>query len=139
MSSYGCIYFESWSHTWPLLIQGNSTFLSVLDVHAFERLLGPCMDILKRNIDGYEEQLDKLGISHAELRWNLLCWNFHLESVHRWPIFQQKILLRFSKNCGYHFSCCEVYSCCCPYLQYHFLKQSWAPLKFKCTLTIIVK
>ena len=68
MSSYGCIYFESWSHTWPLLIQGNSTFLSVLDVHAFERLLGPCMDILKRNIDGYEEQLDKLGISHAELR-----------------------------------------------------------------------
>lgn len=77
-------------------------FLSVLDVHAFERLLGPCMDILKRNIDGYEEQLDKLGISHAELRWNLLCWNFHLESVHRWPIFQQKIL-RFSKICGYHF------------------------------------
>lgn len=41
---------------------------AVLDVHAFERLLGPCMDILKRNIDGYEEQLDKLGISHAELR-----------------------------------------------------------------------
>ena len=54
--------------TSPLLIEGNSTFLSVLDVHAFERLLGPCMDILKRNIDGYEEQLDKLGISHAELR-----------------------------------------------------------------------
>ncbi|KAK2553879.1 cAMP-dependent protein kinase type II regulatory subunit [Acropora cervicornis] len=42
--------------------------LVFLDVHAFERLLGPCMDILKRNIDGYEEQLDKLGISHAELR-----------------------------------------------------------------------
>lgn len=41
---------------------------AVLDVHAFERLLGPCMDIMKRNIDGYEEQLKKLGIGHAELR-----------------------------------------------------------------------
>ena len=40
----------------------------VLDVHAFERLLGPCMDIMKRNIDGYEDQLKKLGIGHAELR-----------------------------------------------------------------------
>lgn len=40
----------------------------VLDVHAFERLLGPCMDIMKRSIDGYEEQLKKLGIGHAELR-----------------------------------------------------------------------
>ncbi|XP_048581097.1 cAMP-dependent protein kinase type II regulatory subunit isoform X3 [Nematostella vectensis] len=39
-----------------------------LDVHAFERLLGPCMDIMKRNIDGYEEQLQKLGVEHTELR-----------------------------------------------------------------------
>ncbi|XP_076304119.1 cAMP-dependent protein kinase type II regulatory subunit-like isoform X1 [Tachypleus tridentatus] len=31
--------------------------LAFLDVHAFERLLGPCMDILKRNIDQYEEEL----------------------------------------------------------------------------------
>jgi len=31
--------------------------LAVLDVQAFERLLGPCMDIMKRNIDNYEEQL----------------------------------------------------------------------------------
>uniref|UniRef100_A0A3Q2QF79 Protein kinase cAMP-dependent type II regulatory subunit beta n=1 Tax=Fundulus heteroclitus TaxID=8078 RepID=A0A3Q2QF79_FUNHE len=29
----------------------------VLDVKAFERLLGPCMDIMKRNIANYEEQL----------------------------------------------------------------------------------
>lgn len=41
---------------------------AVLDVHAFERLLGPCMDIMKRNIYGYEEQLKKLGLGHAELR-----------------------------------------------------------------------
>jgi len=29
----------------------------VLDVAAFERVLGNCMDIMKRNIDAYEEQL----------------------------------------------------------------------------------
>uniref|UniRef100_A0A8C4U2T6 Protein kinase cAMP-dependent type II regulatory subunit beta n=1 Tax=Falco tinnunculus TaxID=100819 RepID=A0A8C4U2T6_FALTI len=29
----------------------------VMDVQAFERLLGPCMEILKRNIANYEEQL----------------------------------------------------------------------------------
>lgn len=31
--------------------------LAVMDVKAFERLLGPCMDIMKRNIANYEEQL----------------------------------------------------------------------------------
>ncbi|XP_031571158.1 cAMP-dependent protein kinase type II regulatory subunit-like isoform X2 [Actinia tenebrosa] len=41
---------------------------AVLDVHAFERLLGSCMDIMKRSIDGYEEQLKKLGVEHSELR-----------------------------------------------------------------------
>ena len=29
----------------------------MLDVHAFERLMGPCMDIMKRNITDYEDQL----------------------------------------------------------------------------------
>ena len=32
----------------------------VLDVAAFERLLGPCMDIMKRNFEHYEEQLMQL-------------------------------------------------------------------------------
>ncbi|KAJ8006531.1 hypothetical protein DPEC_G00108220 [Dallia pectoralis] len=32
----------------------------VMDVQAFERLLGPCMDIMKRNIVNYEEQLAAL-------------------------------------------------------------------------------
>ena len=27
-----------------------------MDVHAFERLLGPCMGIMQRNIKDYEEQ-----------------------------------------------------------------------------------
>ena len=44
------------------------SFFLVLDVHAFERLLGPCMDIMKRNIDDYEEQLKKLGVGNTELR-----------------------------------------------------------------------
>ncbi|KAL5015494.1 hypothetical protein ScPMuIL_009764 [Solemya velum] len=35
----------------------GKTKCAVLDVQAFERLLGPCMDIMKRNIDEYEEQL----------------------------------------------------------------------------------
>ena len=29
----------------------------VLDVAAFERLLGPCMDVMKRNVDVYKRQL----------------------------------------------------------------------------------
>uniref|UniRef100_A0A665TQ32 cAMP-dependent protein kinase type II-alpha regulatory subunit n=1 Tax=Echeneis naucrates TaxID=173247 RepID=A0A665TQ32_ECHNA len=29
----------------------------VIDIQAFERLLGPCMDIMRRNISQYEEQL----------------------------------------------------------------------------------
>lgn len=32
----------------------------VLDVEAFERLLGPCMEIMKRNIGDYETQLIKI-------------------------------------------------------------------------------
>ncbi|XP_036358919.1 cAMP-dependent protein kinase type II regulatory subunit isoform X2 [Octopus sinensis] len=35
---------------------GHSRF-AVLSVGAFERLLGPCMEIMKRNIETYEEQL----------------------------------------------------------------------------------
>lgn len=32
----------------------------VIDVEAFERLLGPCMDLMKRNIEDYESQLVKI-------------------------------------------------------------------------------
>lgn len=34
-----------------------SPFFLAMDVQAFERLLGPCMEIMKRNITTYEEQL----------------------------------------------------------------------------------
>ncbi|XP_051739975.1 cAMP-dependent protein kinase type II-beta regulatory subunit [Ctenopharyngodon idella] len=39
----------------------------VLGVQAFERLLGPCMDIMKRNIANYEEQLITLFGSHIAI------------------------------------------------------------------------
>ena len=39
----------------------------VLDVAAFERVLGPCMDIMKRNIDAYEEQLVNIFGSKAAI------------------------------------------------------------------------
>lgn len=38
-----------------------------LDVHAFERLLGPCMDIMKRDTRKYEEQLVKIFGSKANI------------------------------------------------------------------------
>lgn len=39
-----------------------------MDVQAFERLLGPCMEIMKRNIATYEEQL----VACLERTWILL-------------------------------------------------------------------
>ncbi|XP_069499426.1 cAMP-dependent protein kinase type II-alpha regulatory subunit [Ambystoma mexicanum] len=40
----------------------------VMDVQAFERLLGPCMDIMKRNISHYEEQLVSLFGSSMDIK-----------------------------------------------------------------------
>jgi len=45
----------------------GTTKLAVLDVGAFERLLGPCMDIMKRNIDDYEEQLIQVFGSKSDI------------------------------------------------------------------------
>ncbi|KAL1501155.1 hypothetical protein ABEB36_006538 [Hypothenemus hampei] len=39
-----------------------------LDVEAFERLLGPCMEIMKRNITDYEEQMLKIFGSKLNIR-----------------------------------------------------------------------
>lgn len=41
--------------------------MTVCDVEAFERLLGPCMDIMKRNIEDYESQLVKIFGSKSEI------------------------------------------------------------------------
>ena len=39
---------------------GADTKWAILDVEAFERLLGPCVKIMQKNIPDYEEQLRKL-------------------------------------------------------------------------------
>lgn len=41
----------------------EGTKCAVLDVCAFERLLGPCVDIMKRNIEKYEKEREKIGIN----------------------------------------------------------------------------
>lgn len=41
--------------------------LAFLDVEAFERLLGPCMELIKRNIDDYEDQLIRIFGSKTEI------------------------------------------------------------------------
>lgn len=41
--------------------------VAFLDVSAFERLLGPCMDIMKRSMKNYEEQLEKIFGSKANI------------------------------------------------------------------------
>lgn len=41
--------------------------LAALDIEAFERLLGPCMEIMKRNIDDYEQQIREIfGANHTD-------------------------------------------------------------------------
>jgi hypothetical protein len=34
--------------------------LAELDVNAFERLLGPCMGVMQRNIDAYKQQMQDI-------------------------------------------------------------------------------
>lgn len=41
--------------------------VAFLDVNAFERLLGQCMDVMKRNIDDYEDQLVRIFGSKANI------------------------------------------------------------------------
>ncbi|CAG5124404.1 unnamed protein product, partial [Candidula unifasciata] len=45
----------------------GETKVAVLDVQAFERLMGPCMDIMKRNIDNYESQLIEIFGNKANI------------------------------------------------------------------------
>ncbi|XP_057304957.1 cAMP-dependent protein kinase type II regulatory subunit-like isoform X3 [Hydractinia symbiolongicarpus] len=41
----------------------DDTKCAVLNINAFERLLGPCVEIMKRNVHKYEEERKKLGIN----------------------------------------------------------------------------
>ena len=40
----------------------NQRILLVLDVNAFERLLGPCKEVMSREIDKYAEEIAKLNL-----------------------------------------------------------------------------
>lgn len=44
----------------------SSVVAGVLDVNAFERLLGPCKNIMARNIDKYAEELAQLSVEDKE-------------------------------------------------------------------------
>ena len=41
-------------------------FSGVLDIQAFERLLGPCKELLERNIDLYAAELKEILSKDAE-------------------------------------------------------------------------
>lgn len=45
------------------IIAAEDVKCGVLDVTAFERLLGPCKEIMNRNIDAYAEELNQLKLS----------------------------------------------------------------------------
>ena len=45
----------------------TKTLILVLDVNAFERLLGPCMDVMKDRVDDYEDQLIRIFGSKANI------------------------------------------------------------------------
>lgn len=47
---------------------GEEVKLAFLDVEAFERLLGPCMQLMKRNINDYEEQMLKIFGSKQNMK-----------------------------------------------------------------------
>ncbi|CAH1266245.1 cAMP-dependent protein kinase type II-alpha regulatory subunit-like isoform X2 [Branchiostoma lanceolatum] len=46
----------------------GKTKVARLDVHAFERLLGPCKELMKRNIELYEEQIHEIFGSKLQLQ-----------------------------------------------------------------------
>lgn len=59
--TYVCTYiFETYLYLYSYFFSFPLSKYIVLEVEAFERLLGPCMDLMKRNIDDYETQLIKI-------------------------------------------------------------------------------
>lgn len=82
-----CKIFSIGLHYSPLI--SFFSFELVMDVKAFERLLGPCMDIMKRNIANYEEQLVTLFGSERDweadgvrwLQWIMERWMKNVKFV----------------------------------------------------------
>jgi cAMP-dependent protein kinase regulator len=46
-----------------ITVVSDEVITGVLDVNAFERLLGPCRSLMERNIDKYAAELEKLSVS----------------------------------------------------------------------------
>jgi len=62
-----CAHLKGISLLWALI----ACLVTVLKVDSFERLLGPCMKVMKRNIENYEQQLMQLfgtSLDLSELR-----------------------------------------------------------------------
>ena len=57
---YACMYVQELSNSLLLCAYNRIFDLTALDVAAFERVLGPCMEVMKRNFEHYEEQLMQL-------------------------------------------------------------------------------
>jgi len=55
-------YAELYTTLWSVGVRMRQ----VLDVAAFERLMGPAMDVMKRNIAYYDDQMAKIFGSTAE-------------------------------------------------------------------------
>jgi cAMP-dependent protein kinase regulator len=48
-----------------VLASGEDVKCAILDIEAFERLLGPCIEIMKNNIPNYEVTLKNVFGNHA--------------------------------------------------------------------------
>lgn len=81
----------------------NSACCLVLDIAAFERLMGPCMDIMKRNINHYEEQLVQIFGSNTstneQRRWTMTLKS-HMTGCH-----QVLLVIYFGKAGNFKFLC----------------------------------
>ena len=55
------------AHAATVAASGGDVRVAFLDANAFERLLGPCMDVMKDRVDDYEEQLVRTFGSNANI------------------------------------------------------------------------
>lgn len=93
--------------------------VTVLKVDSFERLLGPCMDVMKRNIENYEQQLMRLfgtSLDLSELRqWGLgYSWkpNFTLKRTmtlsYYYYYYMYSIIIILLSSCNSYYLACSL-------------------------------
>lgn len=81
----------------------NSVCCLVLDIAAFERLMGPCMDIMKRNINHYDEQLGQIFGSNTATN-EARRWTVTLKS-HMTGSHQVQLVIYVDKAGNFKFLC----------------------------------